>query len=94
MWIFFNSKKIIFWNFLPPRSSNTCANGKYPMNTSFSESISIASENALSVATRLVCVKLTPLGVPVEPLVYIIIAMSLAIGKLVSEIYNSKCYFY
>lgn len=48
----------------------------------------IASENPFKVLTIFSCVNITPLGTPVEPLVYIIMAVSLDLGGELSAKVN------
>lgn len=54
------------------------------------------SENPFKVVTIFSCVNITPLGTPVEPLVYMIIAVSAALGITGSKkfIYISKYKYY
>lgn len=64
---------------LSARSSKTCAKGKNPRNTS-SGLISTASQKAFSVEMMFSWDRSTPFGTPVEPDVYIMIAVSLDCG--------------
>lgn len=64
---------------LSARSSNTWAKGKNARNTS-SDLISTTSQNDFITEITFVCDKSTPLGTPVDPDVYIMIAVSELFG--------------
>jgi hypothetical protein len=64
---------------LSASNSKTWARGRNPMRTS-SGLISTTSMNPFIVAMQLLCERRTPFGVPVDPDVYIIIAVSSFLG--------------
>lgn len=60
-------------------SSKTCASGRKPIRISVSR-MGMASVKDLSVASMLRCDSTTPFGTPVEPDVYMMIAVSVGAG--------------
>lgn len=70
---------------LSTNNSKTWASGRNPIIISFSY-IAVESQKPFNVAIRFFWSSITPLGVPVEPLVYIIIAKSSPFGGTASTI--------